>query len=88
MVEASSGWDLDATHVRGVHNVAAHGISRLDRDSVFCNLRSVRPDVPWQTRDLRAVGDSICSSVLASNSCVTPLRPRMDAPIMDILDHR
>ena len=41
VLEMVSGWHLDATHVRGVHNVAADGISRWDRDSVLGNLRFV-----------------------------------------------
>ena len=85
VLEMSSGWQFHATYVRGVHNVAPDGISHWDRDSVLANLRSVRPDVPWQVRDLGAVGETLCTSVLASNSCVTPLRPRLHALIRDIL---
>ena len=56
VLELSSGWHFDAKHVRGIFNVAADGISRWDRSSVSLNLCSVRPDVPWQARDLGDVG--------------------------------
>ena len=87
VLEVSSGWHFDALHVRGIHNVAADGISRWDRASVLDNLRAVRPDVPWQMRDLGVAGTSLCTSVLASNSCDTPLRPRLNALIRGILVH-
>ena len=85
VLELSSGWHFDAKHVRGIFNVAADGISRWDRASVLLNLRSVRPDVPWQVRDLGAVGTSLCTSALASDSCEAPLRPRLNALIRGIL---
>ena len=55
VLEMSSGWHFDATQVQGVHNVAADGISRWDRDSVLGTLRAVRPDIPWQVRDLSLI---------------------------------
>ena len=87
VLEMSSGWHFDAAHVRSVHNVAADGISCWNRESVLANLRAVRPDVLWQMGDLGAVGKSLCASVLASISCVTPLRRRLDALIKSLLIH-
>ena len=85
VLELSSRWHFDAKHVRGIANVAADGISRWDRASILVNLRAVRPELPWQERDLGATGISLCTSVLASNSCDTPLWPRLNAPIRGIL---
>ena len=79
VLDVSSGGHFDALHVRGIHNVVADGISSWDRDSVLVNLRAIRPDVPWQMRDLGDAGKVLCTSVLASNSCGSPLRPRLNA---------
>ena len=87
VLESSSGWHFDAKHVRGIFNVAADDISRWDRASVLVNLRAVRPEIMWQEHDLGAAGISLCTSVLASNSCDTPLRPRLNALIRGILSH-
>ena len=87
VIELSSGWHFDAKHVRGIFNVAAEGNSRWGRSSVLLNLRSVRPDVPWQARDLGDVGTSLCTSVLASDSCEAPFRPRLNALMRGILAH-
>ena len=38
--------------------------------------RAVRPNVPWQVQELGTIGISLCTSVLALDSCDTPLRPR------------
>ena len=84
VLELSSGWHFDATHVRGIHNVAADGISRWDRGYVLDNLCAVRPDIPWQVRELGTVGMSLCTSVLASDSCEMSLRPRLNALIWGI----
>ena len=46
LLEVSSGWHFEATHVRGIHNVAADGITRSDRGSGLNNLRAVRPNIP------------------------------------------
>ena len=46
VLEVSSGWHFEATHVRGIHNVAADGITRSDRGSGLNNLRAVRPNIP------------------------------------------
>ena len=85
VLEVSSGSHFDALHVRGIHNGVDDGISRWDRDSVLVNLRAVHPDVPWQMRDLGDAGMVLCSSVLASNSCGSPLRPRLNSLIRGIL---
>ena len=85
VLEFSSGWHLDEKHVRGIFHVDADSISRWDRDSVLVNLRVVRPEIPWQEQDLGAAGISLCTSVVASNSCETPLRPRLNALIRGIL---
>ena len=87
VLELSYGWHFDAKHVRGIFNVAADGISRWDRASVIVNLHAVRPEVPWREQDLGAAGISPCTSVLASNSCDTPLQPRLNALIRGILAH-
>ena len=87
VLELSSGWHFDAKHVRGIFNVAAEGNSRWGRSSVLLNLRSVRPDVPWQARDLGDVGTSLCTLVMASDSCEAPLRPRLNAINRGILAH-
>ena len=52
-------------------------------------LRAVRPNVPWQVQELGTIGISLCTSVLASDSCDTPLRPRLNELIwgIDILAH-
>ena len=67
--------------------MAADGISRWDCVSVVVNLRAVQPDIPWQEQDLGDAVTSLCTSVLASNSCETPLRPRLNALIRGILAH-
>ena len=79
VLELFSVWNFDAEHVRGIFNVAADVSPRWDRTSVLRNLRSVRPDVPWKVRDLRDVGTSLCTSVVATDSCEAPLRPRLNA---------
>ena len=88
VLEVSSGWHFEASHARGVHDVAADGISRWDRGSVLDNLRAVRPNIPWQIRDLGTIDMSLCTSVLASDSCETPLQPRLNELISGILAHR
>ena len=85
--ELSSGWHFDEKHVRDISNVAADGISSWDRASGFVNLHAVRPEIPWREQDLGAAGISLCTSVWASNSCDTPLRPRLNALISGILAH-
>ena len=45
-LEVSSGWHFEATHVRAIHNVAAHGISCWDHGFVLHNLRVVRHNIP------------------------------------------
>ena len=84
VLEVSSGWHFEATHVRGIHNAAADGISRWDRGSVLGNLRAVCPNIPWQVRELGTISISICTSVLASDSCDTPLRSRLNELIWGI----
>ena len=56
VLEASSGWHFEATHVRGMHNAAADGISRWDSGSVLDKLRAVRPNIPWQDREPGTIG--------------------------------
>ena len=85
--ELSSGWHFDTKHVRGVFNVDSDGISCWDRASVHVNLRAIRPEIMWQEQDLGAAGISLCTSLLASNSCDTQLRPRLNALIRGILAH-
>ena len=87
VLEVSSGWHFDALHVRGIHDGVADGILRWDRDSVLVNLRAVHPDVPWQMRGLGDAGKVLCTSVLASNSYGSPLRPRLNALVRGILAH-
>ena len=86
VLEVSFGWHFEATHVRGIHNAAADGISRWDRGSVLDNLRAVRPNIPWQVRELGPIGISLCTSVLASDSCDMPLRPQLNELIWGILE--
>ena len=78
VLEVLSGWHFEATHVCGSHNAAADGISRWDRGSVLDNLRAARPNIPWQVREPGTIGISLCTSWLATNSCDTPLRPRLN----------
>ena len=85
--EVSSGWRFESTHVRGIHNAAADGISRWDRGSVLDNLRAVRPNIPWHVRELGTIGIPLCASVLASDSFDTPLRPRLNELMWGILEH-
>ena len=75
--------------MRGIHNAAADGISRWDCGSVLDIMRAVRPNVPWQVRELGTIVFSLCTSVLASDSCDTPLRPRPNELTwgIDILAH-
>ena len=87
VLEVSSGWHFEAMHVRGIHNAAADGISRWDRGSVLDNLRAVRPNIPWQVRELGTIGISPCTSVVASDTCDTPLRPRLNELIWGIMEH-
>lgn len=78
VLELSSGWHVDAVHVQGIHNVAADGISRWHCAAVLDNMRAVRPDVSWQSRDLGGADTFLCTSVLASNSCEMPVRPHVN----------
>ena len=73
--------------MRGIHNAAADGISRWYRGSVLDNLRAVRPNIAWQVRELRTIGISLFSSVLASDSCDTRLRPRLNELTRGISAH-
>ena len=73
--------------MRFIHNAAADGISRWDRGSVLDNLRTVRPNIRWQVWELGTIGISLCISVLASDSCDTPVRPRLNELIWGILEH-
>ena len=75
VLEVSSGWHFKATNVRGIHDAAADGISRWDRGSVLDHLRAVRPNIPWRVREIGTIGISLSTSVLATDSCDTPLRP-------------
>ena len=87
VLELPSGWHFDAKHAWGIFNVAADGISRWDCSSVLLGLGSVRPDIPWQARDLGDVGTCLYTSVLASDSCEASLRPRLNEISMGILAH-
>ena len=51
------------------------------------NLRGVRPNIRWRVRELGTFGISLCTSVLASDSCDTPLRPRLNEHIYAIVEH-
>ena len=73
--------------MRGIHNAAADVIFRWDRGSVLDNLRAVRSNVPWQVREQGTIGISLCASVLPSDSCDTPLRPRLNELIWGSLAH-
>ena len=85
LLEVSFGWHFEAMHMRGIHNAATDSIFRCDRGSVLYNLRAVRPNIPWQVRELGTIGFSLCTSVLASDSCDTSLRPRLNEIIWGIL---
>ena len=87
VLDVSSGWKFEASHVRGIHNAAADGISRWDRGSVVDNLCAVRPNISWQAREVGTIGIPLCTSVLASDSCDTPLGPRLNELIWGILAH-
>ena len=87
VLDVSSGWKFEASHVRGIHNAAADGISRWDCGSVLDNLRAVRSYIPWQIRELGTIGMSLCTLVLASDSCDTPSRPRLNELVWGILAH-
>ena len=73
--------------MHGIHNAAADVISRWVGGSVLDNSRAVLPNIPWQVRDLGTIGISLCNSVLTSDSCDTPLRPRPNELIWSILEH-
>ena len=64
VLEVSSGWHFEATRARGIHNAAADDICRWDHGSVLDNLCAVRLNIPWQVRELRTIGISLCTSVL------------------------
>ena len=87
VLEVSSGWHFEATHVRGIHNAAADGISCWGCGSVLDNSGAVRPNIPWQGRELGTIGISLCTSVLASDLRDTPLRPRLNELSWGILEH-
>ena len=85
--EVSPKWHFEATHVRGVNNAAVGGISRWDRGSVLDHLSTVCPNISWQVRELGNIVISLCTSVLASDSCDTPLWPRLNELSRGILAH-
>ena len=87
VLKVSSGWHLKSTHARGIHNAAANDIARWDHGSVLDNLCAGRPNIPWLVRDLGTIGISLCNSGLASDSCDTPLRPRLNELISGVLEH-
>ena len=71
----------------GIHNTAADGISRWDRGSFLDNMRAVRPNIPWQVRELGTISISLCTPVFASDSCDTPFWPRLNELIWGIWEH-
>ena len=86
-LEVPFGWYFEATHVHDIHIAAADGISSGHRGSVLYNLCAVRPNIPWQVRELGTIGIFLCTSVLVSDACNTPLRPRLNELIWGILEH-
>ena len=87
VLEVSSGWHFEATHVRGIHNATADGISRWDRGSVLDNWRAVRPNILLQVWELGTIGICLFTSVLASHTCDTPLWLRLNELFWGILEH-
>ena len=55
--------------------------------SVLDKLRAARLNILWQVRELRTIGISLCTSVLASDACDTALRLRLNELIWGILEH-
>ena len=75
VVKMSSGWAFDAMRVPGVFNDVADGNSRWDKSTAHANLVRTTPYIPWRARELGRNGKYLCTSVFASNSSETPLRP-------------
>lgn len=68
VLEVSSGWHFQASHVSGVLNSLADGISRWDPVDMRANLFGACPHVRWQEVELGEAGRRLCSSVLGSSS--------------------
>lgn len=85
-LEVSSGWFFRASHVSGVLNSLADGISRWNPADVHANLCAASPHIPWQAVDLGRKGRELCSSVLGSNSCAAHLRQHLRELTWDCLE--
>lgn len=86
VLEVASGWNFQASHVPGVLNSTADGISRWNRADVHTNLVNSAPNIPWQEVELGGTGRALCSSVLDSSSCGAQLRCRLSVLIWDNLE--
>lgn len=87
VLEVSSGWHSEAKHARAIFNVAA-GISCWDRAFVILNLRAVRPDSFVAGVGFEGRRNIYLYSMLASDVCGAPLRPRLNAFIRGIWARR
>lgn len=85
-LEVASGWHFHATHVPGILNSLADGISRWNTNDVHGNLCSASPHVAWQIVELGPKVRELCSTVLASSSSGTHLRRRLNELTWDFLE--
>ena len=74
VVEVSSGWTFQSSHVPGVLNSLADGISRWHPDDVHTNLCAAAPTVQWQEVELNQASQDLCSAVLGAASSAPHLR--------------
>ncbi|CAB1112908.1 unnamed protein product [Ectocarpus sp. CCAP 1310/34] len=69
-IEVSSGWLFQSSHVPGVLNSIADGISRWQPDDVYDNLCAAAPHVRWQEVESDEAAHKMCSAVLGSTGGV------------------
>lgn len=77
-IEVSSGWLFQSSHVPGVLNSLADGISRWPAADVYDNLCAAAPHVRWQEVELNRAGREMCSTVLGPASSASHLRERLN----------
>ena len=77
VIEVSSGWLFQSSHVPGVLNSLADGISRWDPADIHANLCAAAPSVRWQEVELSQASQDLCSAVLGTASSADHLRRRL-----------
>ena len=77
VIEVSSGWIFQSSHVPGVLNSLADGISRWHPADIHANLCAAAPTVRWQEVELDQASQDLCSAVLGPASSAALLRLRL-----------